>query len=104
MFDESIVLLGRSFGQRMEPVCVVGGTHFDRPLLHAGGYGVGCFAVEGSAVVDAVRDPFVRFFGKVFEHLCPVEHVLSEIVGGTFGRSRYFCSPFLEGCLYYSES
>ena len=98
------MLLGRSFGQRVEPVRVVGGTHFDRPLLHAGGYGVGSFAVERSTVVDAVRDPFIRFFSEVFEHLRPVEYVLPEIVGWTFGRSRYFCSLFLEGCFYYSES
>ena len=104
MFDESIMLLGCSFGQRMEPMRVVGGSHSDRPLLHAGSYDVGCFSVERSAVVDAVRDPFVRFFRKIFEHLRPVEYVLPEIVGWTFGRSRYFCSPFLEGCFYYSES
>ena len=104
VFDESVVLLGRSLGQRMEPVCVVGGTHFDRPFLHADGNGIGWFSVEWSAVVDTVRDSSICFFSKVFEHLRPVEYVLPEITGWTFVRSRNFHSLFLEGCFYYSES
>ena len=54
MLNEGIVLLGRSLGQRMEPVCIVGNTLLHRPFLHAGSYGVCCFPIQRSTVVDGL--------------------------------------------------
>ena len=78
MLDECVVLLGSTFGERLEPVRVVCHSVLVGPLLHAFCHGVGYRTVEPAAVVDDVDEFLIDIARQVFVHLRTVEHVLSE--------------------------
>ena len=104
VLHEGIMLLGRTLGERLEPVGVVGDAHLLGPLLHPFGDGVGDGTVETGTVVDDVDEFVIHFCGQVFVHFFAVEHVLAEVFGGSLGRGFHFHSLLLEGFLYDLES
>ena len=101
---EGVVLLGRAFRKRLEPVRVVRGSVLLGPLLHAFGHGVGYRAVEAGPVVNHVYHGLVNRRGQVFVHLGAVEHVLAEILRRAFGRRVHLQWLLAKGALYYVES
>ncbi len=86
MLDKRVVLLGGAFGQRLEPVGVVGDTVLVGPLLHALGHSVGNRAVEGSTIVDDVDHFLINISGKILVHLGAVEYFLAKVLGRTLYR------------------
>ena len=79
VFYESVVLLGSTLGERLEPVGVVCGTHLLSPLFHASSHSVGYATVQAGSIVDDI-DEFRIYVGRqVFIHLLTVEHILAEI-------------------------
>ena len=57
--EEGVVLLGGDAGQRLEPVRVVRGAMFDRPVLDSRGDGVGNRGIEQFTVRDGAAQGFV---------------------------------------------
>ena len=98
------MLLGCTFGQRLEPVRDMGDSILNRPLLHAAGGAVRCLAVEGHAIVDAFEQSLQRPCVEVLVHLGPVEHKLPEVVGGLARGILHFHSLLLERFLYEVKS
>ena len=80
---EGVVLLGRTFGERLKPVGAVCGTHFHGPTLHALGHLVGHAECERCALFYGFAQFAIGVEGQVLEHLLLVEHVACEILGGT---------------------
>ena len=101
MFDKGIVLFGRSLGQGLEPVSVVGHAVLLGPLLHARSHSVGYGAVELGAVVHHIYQLAIYIGRQVLEHLGTVEHQLSEILGRTVLGSGHL-DGFLVESLFYS--
>ena len=90
VLDESVVLLGRSVGQRLEPVRVMRDPFAQGPHPHAGGNVVGDLAVDRYPVVDRVGQGLVGLLGKILTHRFPVEDVLSIKLGYNLrGRMRF---------------
>ena len=104
MLHESIVLLRRSLGERLEPVGVMGGSHLHRPPFHAFGHLVGYVAVEGRTVVYRVGKAGKYRRRQIAEHLFTVEHILAEIFARPFRRHGHFVRSCLKRFFYYSES
>ena len=80
VFHKSIVLFGSTFGQRMEPVRIVGRPHFHRPFLHTCGNLVGYAAVQRSSVVNHIRQFGIHLARQIAEHLLLVEYILGKIL------------------------
>ena len=54
--DKAVVLLGGNACHGLEPVGKVGGSLFDRPILHGVGHDIGRLAVKSFAFVDGTLD------------------------------------------------
>ena len=88
-FDESVVLLCRTVGQWLEPVCIVSYIECLCPALHAVGNHVRHFAVEGDTLFDGVDNRLICFGRKEFLHLLAVEYMNSVIFRKFFYRIVY---------------
>ena len=88
MLDESVVLFGSGFSQRLEPVCVVSRAVVYCPAFHAFGYAVGYVAWERFLIVNGVNEGLECLGGEVFKHFLTVEHIFAVIFFGSF--SGYF--------------
>ena len=85
MLDEAVVLLGRSFGEGLEPVGAVCNAQLHCPALHALGHLVGSLQVKFRAVVDDVAHFLIDVGRQVFGHFLAVEDVLGkEFAGSVF--------------------
>ena len=104
VLDERVVLLGRAFSQRLEPVRIVRHAHLGGPLLDACGHGVGYRAVEPGPVVNDVCQFLVDVLGQVLVHFLPVEHIFPEVLIGPFSRCFHFQGLLLESLCNYLES
>ncbi len=94
------MLLGRAFGQRLEPVGDVGHTMLHGPLLHTAGDTVGRLAVEALAAFDTVEQRVEAVGIEILAHLLAVEDQFSIILGGlacrNLGRNFLFLKGFLD--------
>ena len=90
MLDEGIVLLGSTFCQWLEPVCVMGYAILVGPLLDALGHGVGDVAVESCAIVDYVYQFLINIGWQILVHLLSVEYLLAEELTGSLTGSCHF--------------
>ena len=90
------MLLGGTFGQRLEPVGDMGHSVGHRPFLHPAGHSVGGVAVEGHSVVYAFEQRLERRRIEVLVHLGPVEHKFSVVVGSLPGGILDFHRLLLE--------
>ena len=104
MLHEGVVLLGSTFRQGLEPVCVVCDAHLQGPLLHAGSYCVGYRAVQAGTVIHHVNHLVVDVFRQVFVHLLTIEHILAKILRRTFVGHFHVECTFLERFFYYLKS
>ena len=104
MFHEAVVLLGRAFGEGLEPVGAVGDAQLHGPLLHACGHFIGRLEVQGGAVVDHVAHLPVHLGRKILEHFLTVEHILSKELAGTFLAVGYVEGFLCEGLAYNLKS
>ena len=68
------MLLGSTFGQRLEPVRDVCHAMFHRPRLHAVSHLVGNGTVERMTVVDAVNQCLIGVRAQILAHLLAVEY------------------------------
>ena len=65
-------------GHGLEPVGVMGGALFQRPLLHGLGDGVGHVQRKVGALVDAALPGGVHVLGKPLLHGVRIEYVAAE--------------------------
>ena len=104
MLHKSIVFLGSTLGQRLEPVRIVCDAHLQGPLLHAVSHSVSDASVQAGAVVHHVNHLVVDVLGQVTEHLLLVEDVFAKIFRGTLRGHLHLKSTLLESLLYYLKS
>ena len=83
--EKRVVLLGGDAGQRLEPVRVVRGAVFDRPVLDRRGDGVGDRGIELFTVRDGAAQGFVRGLRKTGPLHLVVEHEAPENLCGPGG-------------------
>ncbi len=98
------MLLGRAFGEGLEPVGAVGGSQFHGPLLHAFGHGVCGGHVECGAVVYHITHLFIDLDGKILEHLLAVEHVLGKVFAWAVLAVWHFNGLLGESLSHYLKS
>ena len=104
MLDESVMLLGCTLSQWVEPVGIVGNPHFECPFLHTGCHFISNTAIQRSTIVDHVNQFGIYLARQIPEHLFLVEHILGIIFRRTF-RGGCHCNGFLfKRRFYYSES
>ena len=81
--DESIMLFSGEAGHGLEPVGVMGGTHFDGPVLHGAGDDIGDFGIEPAAFVNNALKFLVHFLGQALAHHVQREDILSvDVISG----------------------
>ena len=80
VFHEGVVFFGCSFGQWLEPVCAVGGSHFHCPLLHSLCHVVGDAQGKHSAFLDDLAQLLIGLEGEILEHFLLVEHILAKVL------------------------
>ena len=102
--DEGVVLLCRAFGQRLEPVCIVGHPILPGPLHHACSHRIGHLTVQSFPLVYHVCHLFEDIFRQVLEHLLSVEDILAKVLAWSFIRHLYVEGLLLEGLSYYLKS
>ena len=87
--DETVMLLGRGAGQRLEPVGKVGGPLFDGPIPHGGSHGIGHIRVQGRAASNGLFERIVNLAGQSAPHDLIVEYHTSKDL-----RYAHFVHPF----------
>ena len=80
MLYEGIVLLGRTLGQWLEPVRIVGHSVLVGPLLHAFCHGICNAAVKDSTIIDNVNEFLIYILLQVLVHLVTGEHILPVVL------------------------
>ena len=84
MLHESVMLLGCTFGERLEPVGIVCDSVLDSPGLDTFSHFVGYGTVERCSVINDVTHLFIYLRRKVLTHFLFVEDIFSEVLGRTF--------------------
>ena len=101
---EGIVFLGCALGQRLEPMGIMGHTHFKCPFLHAGSHSIGYRTVQTGTVIHHVNHLFVDVLRQVLIHFLAVENVFAKELRRAFLGHFHFYGTFLERFLYNLES
>ena len=83
------MFFGGSFGQRLEPVGIVGYSQFGCPAFHACGYFVGDAAVQRSAIVHSICQYGIDIARQVFDQFFTVDYLLGKVFTGPLGRCFY---------------
>lgn len=77
------MLFSGEAGHGLEPVGVMGGTHFDGPVLHGAGDDIGDFGIEPAAFVNNALKFLVHFLGQALAHHVQREDILSvDVISG----------------------
>ena len=90
--DEGVVLFGGNAGHGLEPVGIVGGTLFQRPVLHGFGNGVGSFQLQLCAGIDAGAPGVIDLGGEALAHGGLVEDITAENLGDVDYRVHHLPS------------
>ena len=98
VLDKRVVLLGSTFGQRLEPVGVVRHTILNGPLLHASGHTIGNCSVQTCAIIHDINHLLVHVLGQILVHLLTIEDLLTKILIRSFTWCFYIERLLLE-CL-----
>ena len=98
---KTVVLLGRAFGERLEPMSAMRCPQFHRPLLHAGSHSIGSCHVEHRLALDDVAHLLINISRQVLLHLLPVENVFGKEFAGTFLAGWHFDGLLAESLAYY---
>ena len=96
VFDKRIMLLGRAFGQRLEPMRIVRHSVFGSPLLHAFGHSVSHVTLQACTIVHHIDHLCIDVLRKVRVHLFAVEDFLAEILGRSLNGFFYVKGLLLE--------
>ena len=113
MGHESVVLLRRDAGQRLEPVGIVSGAVLHGPGLHLLRHHVRSCHGELAALIHDPFHLFKNIFRQTAAHLCQVKHVLAKqffhvhyiahnlllLNGKMFQKPRFGTSLFLYSCI-----
>ena len=92
--DEAVVLLGGEAGHGLEPVGVMGGTLFDRPILHGVGDLAGGGTIQRRSLCQTLLPLLINGGGETLLHLLLVEYHLPE-QGGNVGVFFTHAGSFL---------
>ena len=76
--EEGVVLLRGDAGERLEPVGIVGGALFHRPVLHGVGHDVGGLDADVAAVFHHVHDLAEHALGESLPHHIGAEYIGTE--------------------------
>ena len=76
--EEGVVLLRGDAGERLEPVGIVGGALFHRPVLHGVGHDVGGLDADVAAVFHHVHDLAEHALGEPLPHHIGAEYIGTE--------------------------
>ena len=93
------MLLGRRFGERLEPVAAMRHAMFHSPLLHAGSHAVSDLQIERLAIIDTIQERAKGLGIKVLLHLLTIEDKFAKIFRWPAFGNRIFCCSFFESCL-----
>ena len=85
--EEPVVLFRRTPGQRLEPVGIMGGALFHRPVLHGRRHFPGNVRFQGLAAADGVLEGQVGLGRKPRFHGGVVEYQFAEGYGNAHGPS-----------------
>ena len=96
MLDKRVVLLGSTFCQRLEPVCIMGHTVLRGPLLHAFCHDIGHLTVQARAVVHHINHRLVDILWQILVHLLTVKDLFAKILSGSLTRCFYVERLLLE--------
>ena len=80
--EERVVLLSSDAGQWLEPVAIVRGTVFDRPVLHGNGNRVGNCWVKRCALTHGALQLCKDVTWQALQHGVAAEGHAAEVVGG----------------------
>ena len=97
VLDEGVVLLGRSFRQRLEPVCIVCHSILGSPLLHALSHNIGNLTIKARPIVHHIYHCLIDVLRQILVHLLTVKDLLTKILSGSFTWCFYVERLFLEG-------
>ena len=78
--NKAVVLLGGNAGQRLEPMCKVGRTVLDGPILHGLCHGVGHLTVQPAALVNGLFQRQIDVMGEPCLHHAVIKYQCAEDV------------------------
>ena len=104
MLHEGIVLFGSTFGQWLEPVCIMSYSIFLSPKLHAGSHSISDGTIQTSTIVYHIDEFLVHIRRKILVHLLAVEYILGKVLRRAHLWSFHLYRSFLKGLGYNLKS
>ena len=98
VFHKRVMLLGRRFGQRLEPMAAMCHPMLHCPLFHTCSHPIGHFKVKGLAIIDTIQKGMEGLGIQILLHLLSIEDQFTEIFRRTAFGDRILGSTFLECC------